>query len=41
VFHDGLRGPVKAVARAVAEELGVPAVNHKKMRQGREGLKKN
>jgi D-tyrosyl-tRNA(Tyr) deacylase len=41
VFHDGLRGPVKAVARAVAEELGVPAVNHKKMRQGREGLNKN
>lgn len=41
VFHDGLRGPVKAVARAVAEELGVSAVNHKKMRQGRDGLRRN
>lgn len=32
VFHDSLKGPLKATVRAVAERLGVEAVNHRRLR---------
>lgn len=33
VFHEGLKGPIKAQIRAFAEQLGVPALKHKALRQ--------
>ena len=33
-FHDSLRGPIKQAARALASELGVPAINHRRLRSG-------
>jgi len=32
VFHDKLKGTFKSTVRAVAEEFGVPALSHKKLR---------
>lgn len=32
VFHDSLKGPQKAAVRALAERLGVEAVNHRRLR---------
>ncbi|WP_271612184.1 D-aminoacyl-tRNA deacylase [Bradyrhizobium sp. CCBAU 21362] len=32
IFHDKLKAPYKAVARLLAEELGVPMLSHKKLR---------
>lgn len=32
IFHDKLKAPYKAVARLLAEELGVPMISHKKLR---------
>jgi len=32
-FHDNLRGPVKAAARALGERLGIPVFNHRRLRQ--------
>lgn len=32
VFHDSLKGPIKAAVRAAAERLGVEAVNHRRLR---------
>ena len=32
VFHDSLKGAIKASVRAAAERLGVPAVNHRRLR---------
>lgn len=32
VFHDGLKGPYKAVCRQLGEELGIPAIKHKKLK---------
>jgi hypothetical protein len=36
VFHDNLRGPVKARIRSVADALGIPAFKHQKLRQPNE-----
>ena len=33
VFHDNLKGPLKAAARALGERLGVPAFQHRRLRQ--------
>ena len=32
VFHDNLKGPVKAAVRALGERLGVPVFNHRRLR---------
>mgnify|MGYP003577062915 CR=1 FL=1 len=32
VFHDNLKGPLKAAVRALAERLGVEAFNHRRLR---------
>ncbi|HEX5724753.1 MAG TPA: D-aminoacyl-tRNA deacylase [Longimicrobiaceae bacterium] len=32
-FHDNLKGPIKAAARALGERLGVPAFVHRRLRQ--------
>jgi len=37
-FHDNLKGPLKSVARALAAELNVPAVNHRRLRGGQPAL---
>jgi D-tyrosyl-tRNA(Tyr) deacylase len=31
-FHDKLKGPHKACARALGQELGIPVVNHRRLR---------
>lgn len=33
VFHDNVKGPVKAAARELAERLGVPSFKHRRLRQ--------
>jgi len=32
IFHDNLKGPLKALGRALGEELGVPALKHQRLR---------
>ena len=36
--HDGLKGAIKATARALAERLGVPLLNHRRLRGGVEAM---
>jgi D-tyrosyl-tRNA(Tyr) deacylase len=31
-YHDNLKGPIKSSARALADELGIPAVKHRRLR---------
>lgn len=32
--HDGLKGSIKATARALAQQLGIPLLNHRRLRTG-------
>ena len=34
VFHEGLKGVVKDAVRSLAADLGLPALKHKKLREG-------
>jgi D-tyrosyl-tRNA(Tyr) deacylase len=39
VFHDNLKGPLKALGRALGEELGVPALKHQRLRNPEDFLR--
>jgi D-tyrosyl-tRNA(Tyr) deacylase len=39
VFHDNLKGPIKALGRALAEELGIPALKHQRLRNPEDFLR--
>jgi D-tyrosyl-tRNA(Tyr) deacylase len=38
VFHEGIKGPIKDAVRGLATELGLPALKHKRLRDGQAAL---